>query len=78
MKIEWSPAAKQSAARYMRDQAGMRQLVSAIDRLTENPRPPEAFVRGEYRRLKVGRYRVMYLVEDQLITIDRVDRVADA
>jgi hypothetical protein len=35
--------------------------------------PPEAFIRGDYRRLKVGPYRVMYVLEDDLITIERVD-----
>ena len=77
MKIEWSPTAKQSAARFIRDQEGMRRLVSAIDMLAEDPRPPEAFIRGEYHRLHVGPYRVLYLVQDPLITIDRVDRIAD-
>lgn len=60
----------------MRDQDGMHRLLAAIDLLAENPRPPEAFARGEYHRLRVGPYRVMYLVQDQLITIDHVDRIA--
>ncbi|GAA2163165.1 type II toxin-antitoxin system RelE family toxin [Actinomadura napierensis] len=77
MKIEWSPAAKRSAARFMRDQDGMRRLLAAIDLLADDPRPPEAFVRGEYHRLRVGPYRVMYVVQDQLITVDHVDRIAD-
>lgn len=76
MKIEWSPAAKRSAARFMRDQDGMRRLLAAIDQLADEPRPLEAFVRGEYHRLRVGPYRVMYLVQDQLITVDHVDRIA--
>lgn len=75
MKIEWSPAAKRSAARFMRDQEGLRHLLDAIDLLAENPRPPEAFIRGEYHRLRVGEYRVMYLVQDQLITIDHIQRI---
>jgi mRNA-degrading endonuclease RelE of RelBE toxin-antitoxin system len=32
--------------------------------------------RGRYHRLRVGRYRVVYSVDGDLITIDRVDRVA--
>jgi hypothetical protein len=42
VRIEWSPAARASARRYL---------------------------------LKVGRYRIKYVVEDDLITIERVDRV---
>ncbi|WP_165959114.1 type II toxin-antitoxin system RelE/ParE family toxin [Actinomadura sp. KC345] len=76
MKVEWSLGAKRSAARFMRDQEGMRRLVDAVARLAEDPYPSEAFVRGEYHRLKVGPYRVMYLVEDQLVTVDYIDRVA--
>jgi mRNA-degrading endonuclease RelE of RelBE toxin-antitoxin system len=34
-----------------------------------------AFIRGNYRRLKVGAYRVMYVAEDDIITIERVDLV---
>jgi hypothetical protein len=47
----------------------------AIDALAGNPDPAEAFVRGEYRRLKVGPYRVSYTVEAEVITVERVDRV---
>jgi mRNA-degrading endonuclease RelE of RelBE toxin-antitoxin system len=59
----------------MGDQDGMRVIGAAVAALAEDPSPPEAFVRGEYRRLKVGPYRIAYVVEDDLITVMRVDRV---
>jgi len=59
----------------MADQDGMREICTAVSALAGDPRPPEAFVRGDYRRLKVGPYRVMYVLEDQLITVERVDLV---
>jgi mRNA-degrading endonuclease RelE of RelBE toxin-antitoxin system len=31
--------------------------------------------RGRYHRLRVGRYRVMYVIDGDSITIERVDRV---
>jgi hypothetical protein len=40
-----------------------------------DPYPTEAFHRGEYHRLRVGGYRVTYLVADDVITVQRVDRV---
>jgi len=43
--------------------------------LADDPYPPEAFHRGRYHRLRVGRYRVMYVIDNDLITIERVDRV---
>lgn len=59
----------------MDDQAGLRAVNAAVAALADNPSPPEAFIRGEYRRLRVGPYRVMYEVDDDLITIIRVDRL---
>lgn len=76
MRIEWSPAARASARRYLADQAGIRAVSTAVAALAVNPNPPEAFIRGDYRRLKIGAYRVMYVIEDDLITIERVDRIA--
>jgi mRNA-degrading endonuclease RelE of RelBE toxin-antitoxin system len=60
----------------MQDQGGMRAISSAVAALTDDPFPAGAFHRGEYHRLRVGPYRVVYLVEGDLITVDRVDRVA--
>jgi mRNA-degrading endonuclease RelE of RelBE toxin-antitoxin system len=75
VRIEWSPKALALARRYMRDQDGMRAITAAVAALADDPYPAGAFHRGEYHRLHVGPYRVMYLVEGDLITIDRVDRV---
>jgi mRNA interferase RelE/StbE len=75
VRIEWTPAALASAARFIVDQPGMRAINAAVIRLADDPEPPGAFVRGGYRRLRVGAYRVMYAVEDNIITVLRVDRV---
>ncbi len=53
----------------------MRAIGGAIAQLAGDPYPPEAFHRGDYHRLRVGPYRVVYMVEDDLVTIERVDRV---
>ena len=76
MKIEWSPAATALARQYIHDQAGMRAIGTAVTALAGGPYPAEAFHRGRYHRLRVGRYRVVYTIDDDVITIDRVDRVA--
>jgi mRNA-degrading endonuclease RelE of RelBE toxin-antitoxin system len=75
MKIEWSPVAWVSARRYMSDQDGMRDIGAAVAALASDPQPPDAFHRGEYHRLRVGSYRVVYVIDDDLITVERVDRV---
>ncbi len=76
MKIEWSPAARASARAYLADQDGMRQIGAAVASLAMDPYPSEAFHRGEYHRLRVGRFRVVYVMDGDLITVERVDRVA--
>jgi mRNA-degrading endonuclease RelE of RelBE toxin-antitoxin system len=53
----------------------MREVLAATDALANDPEPPEAFRWGDVMRLRAGRYRVMYLVEGDVITIRRVDRV---
>jgi hypothetical protein len=59
----------------MRDQAGMHAVVAAVTGLAEDPCPAEGFHRGDWHRLPVGAYRVLYAVEGDLITVVRVDRV---
>lgn len=59
----------------MEDQDGMRAIGAAVTALALDPCPPQGFHRGEYHRLHVGRFRVVYVLEDDLITVERVDRV---
>lgn len=75
MTIRWTPAALASARRYMRDQDGMRAIGAAVEALADDPYPAEAFHRGRYHRLRVGPYRVVYVVDEDVITVERVDRV---
>ena len=76
MRIIWSQIAQATFVRFMADQAGMMAVNRAVEALADDPAPPDAFVRGAYRRLRVGPYRVLYEVERDLITIVRVDRVS--
>ena len=76
MRIIWSQIAQATFVRFMADQVGMMAVNRAVEALAEDPAPPGAFVRGTYRRLRVGPYRVLYEVEGDLVTIVRVDRVS--
>jgi hypothetical protein len=58
----------------MTDQDGMLEITAAVSALAADPSPAEAFIRGDYRRLKVGPYRVMYILDGDVITIERVDQ----
>jgi len=59
----------------MHDQEGMRAIGAAVAALAGDPYPAEGFHRGRYHRLRVGAYRVLYVVDDDVVTIERVDRV---
>jgi len=77
VNIEWTPAAVASARRYLLDQRGLRAVGAAIAALAGDPypAPPAGFHRGRYHRLRVGDYRIMYVTDDGVITIQRVDRL---
>ena len=62
----------------MHDQAGLRAIGAAIGRLADDPYPAEAFHRGRYHRLRVGAYRVLYVIDEDVITVERVDRAMDS
>jgi mRNA-degrading endonuclease RelE of RelBE toxin-antitoxin system len=53
----------------------MRAIGIAVAGLADDPYPAEGFHRGRYHRLRVGQYRIIYTIDDDLITIDRVDSV---
>jgi mRNA-degrading endonuclease RelE of RelBE toxin-antitoxin system len=77
VSIEWTPAAVASARRYIHDQHGIRAIGAAIAALADNPYPdpPAGFHRGRYHRLRAGAYRIMYVVDEDVVTIERVDRL---
>lgn len=77
MRVEWSAAAQSSVRRYMRDQDGMHAITAAVASLAEDPYPAEGFHRGDWHRLRLGAYRVLYAVEGDVVTVVRVDRVRD-
>lgn len=78
MTVEWDDGAKASfRASVMRDQEGALAVLAAIDALPGNPYPPppDGVHHGEYHRLHVGPYRVVYFVDGDVIAIRRVDKV---
>ena len=75
MRIIWSEIAQATFVRFIADQAGMLAVNRTAEALADDPAPLGAFVRGSYHRLRVGPYRVLYAVEENLITIVRIDRV---
>jgi hypothetical protein len=64
-----------SARRFMHDQDGMRVIGTAVADLAEDSLPAAGFHRGRYHRLRVDRYRILYVIDGDVITVERVDRV---
>jgi mRNA-degrading endonuclease RelE of RelBE toxin-antitoxin system len=58
----------------MEDRPGLTAVMDAVDELADDPYPAEAFRWGDMLRLRAGRYRIMYTVENDVIAIVRVDR----
>ncbi|QYX79505.1 type II toxin-antitoxin system RelE family toxin [Streptomyces akebiae] len=70
-RIIWEPGATSAAARFLADDpVGLAAVYEAVDTLAKAPRPANSTVYGsKARRLRVGRYRVLYLVHDDVIRI---------
>lgn len=51
--------------------ADVRRILDRINQLAENPRPPqsEKLVNDEKYRIRQGNYRILYIIEDEIITI---------
>jgi mRNA-degrading endonuclease RelE of RelBE toxin-antitoxin system len=75
VNVRWAPDAAASARRHLEDQDGMRAVVAAVAALADDPVPAHGFHRGRYHRLRVSDYRVLYVVDGDLVTIERIDRV---
>ncbi|MDQ2814433.1 MAG: type II toxin-antitoxin system RelE/ParE family toxin [Actinomycetota bacterium] len=75
MRIIWSEIAQATFVRFLADQSAIMAVNRAVGALAGDPAPPGAFVRGAYRRLRIGSYRVLYEVEGDLIIVVRLDRV---
>jgi len=77
VKIRWTPVAAASAHRFMHDQDGMRAVGAAVAGLADDPLPAGGFHMGRYHRLRVDRYRILYVLDDDVITVEHVDLVPD-
>ena len=78
-EVVWEPAAVDLCSRFLSDDAeGLRALFDAVDTLADQPRPAEAFPLGTsgLYRLRIGRYRVVYEIDDiaEVVKVRHVGR----
>jgi mRNA interferase RelE/StbE len=79
-EINWEILALDQAAGFLRsDVPGVAALWESISKLADEPRPQESFAYGsaDLRRLRAGRYRVFYTIDEdrRMIQIDHVARL---
>ena len=77
VRIDYDERAISQAAAFLDDLHGMRAVLDAIDRLADDPRPAGSFPYGspDLRRLRVGRYRVLYEITQDAVAIRHIARV---
>jgi mRNA interferase RelE/StbE len=77
LRIDYDERAISQAAAFLDDPHGMRAVLDAIDRLADDPRPAGSFPYGSpgLRRLRVGRYRVLYEITQDAVAIRHIARV---
>ncbi|MFD7131358.1 type II toxin-antitoxin system RelE/ParE family toxin [Streptomyces sp. NPDC059894] len=71
-QIIWEPRATNAATRFLKDDpAGLAAVYEAVDGLAIQPRPATSVPYGtqNIRRLHVGDYRVLYIIDDDVIHI---------
>jgi mRNA interferase RelE/StbE len=69
-------AIDQAAGFLADDPAGLGTVLDAIDQLAGDPRPAGSFPYGspDLRRLRVGKYRVMYEIKGDVVSIGHIGR----
>ncbi|MFJ9819859.1 type II toxin-antitoxin system RelE/ParE family toxin [Streptomyces sp. NPDC101151] len=71
-EIVFEPRALDSAARFLEeDPSGLALVLDTIDKLADDPRPPASVPYGApyLRRLRIGEYRVLYIIDDDVVHI---------
>ncbi|MEU1160601.1 type II toxin-antitoxin system RelE/ParE family toxin [Streptomyces sp. NPDC005921] len=71
-EIVFEPHALDAAARFLKeDPSGLALVLDTIDKLADDPRPAASTPYGspDIRRLRVGDYRVLYVIDNEVIHI---------
>jgi mRNA interferase RelE/StbE len=76
LRVEYDERAIDHAATFLDDPQGLRATLDAIDRLADDPRPSGSFPYGspDLRRLRVGRYRVLYEITEHVVAVRHIAR----
>jgi mRNA interferase RelE/StbE len=77
LRVVWEEKAISQAAGFLDDPPGLQEALDAVGRLAEDPRPAGSFPYGspDRRRLRAGRYRVLYEITGDVVSILHIARV---
>ena len=70
--VVWDPSATNTAVRFLKDDPeGLRLFLDAVDLLADDPRPAGSVPYGAetLRRIHAGRYRALYEIHDDTVTV---------
>jgi mRNA interferase RelE/StbE len=76
LRVDYDERAISQAAAFLDDPQGIREVLDAIDQMAGDPRPAGSFPYGspDLRRLRVGRYRVLYEITEDAVAIRHIAR----
>jgi mRNA interferase RelE/StbE len=76
LRVDYDERAIDQATAFLDDPPGIRAVLEAIDRLADDPRPAGSFPYGspDLRRLRVGRYRILYEITGDTVAIRHIAR----
>jgi mRNA interferase RelE/StbE len=76
LRVDYDERAIDQAAAFLDDPPGIRAVLDAIDLLADDPRPAGSFPYGspDLRRLRVGRYRILYQITGDSVVIRHIAR----
>ena len=77
LRSDYDERAISQAAAFLGDPQRIRAVLDTIDRLADDPRPAGSFPYGSphLRRLRAGRYRVVYEITQDAVAIRHIARV---
>ena len=76
-QVIWEAQAIDQAAGFLHDDpGGVREMLDAVARLVDDPRPAGSLPYGspDRRRLRIGRYRVMYDITAETVSVWHLGR----